>query len=195
MGKKNLNIVWLKRDLRTQDHLPFYAAEKTNQPYVPIYIFEPSALNYPDCSLRHLQFIYHSIEVMNEKLAEYGRKVWVFHGETAEVFNYLNKKFKIDKVFAYQESGIKQTWVRDKAVDQFFQKEDIHGMEFKKDNVIRGIRNRENWDQKWLKNMKVNTVRNDYSFQKPLEINHPFPLESKLEESLKSLSSRISKAW
>lgn len=100
MENQGLNIVWLKRDLRTQDHLPFYAAEKSNAPYIPIYIFEPSAIAYPDCSLRHLQFIYHSIQVMNEKLDEFGRKVWVFHAETVEVFKYLNETHGINKVFA-----------------------------------------------------------------------------------------------
>lgn len=184
-----LNIVWLKRDLRTQDHLPFYAAEKLNEPYIPIYIFEPSAIAYPDCSLRHLQFIYHSIQVMNEKLAEYGRKVWVFYGETVDVFKYLNENIGINKVYAYQESGIKQTWDRDKAVDQYFQQADIRGMEFQKDNVIRGIRNRKTWDQEWLKNMKIKTVPNNYSYQKPIEFNHPFQLVADLEKNLKEYSA------
>lgn len=191
--KNPLNIVWLKRDLRTQDHLPFYAAEKSNEPYIPIYIFEPSAINYPDCSLRHLQFIYHSIEAMNQNLRETGRKVWVFHAETVDVFKYLNKKFNVNKVFAYQENGIMATWERDKKVDQYFQSEDIRGMEFQKNNVIRGIKNRKSWDQEWLKNMKINTVPNDYSFGAPIELKHPFPLDPKLEESLKAYPTEFQK--
>ena len=191
--KNPLNIVWLKRDLRTQDHLPFYAAEKSNEPYIPIYIFEPSAINYPDCSLRHLQLIYHSIEAMNQNLRETGRKVWVFHAETVDVFKYLNKKFNVNKVFAYQENGIMATWERDKKVDQYFQSEDIRGMEFQKNNVIRGIKNRKSWDQEWLKNMKINTVPNDYSFGAPIELKHPFPLDPKLEESLKAYPTEFQK--
>lgn len=70
-----------------------------------------------------------------------------------------------------------QTWERDKAVDQYFQEADIRGMEFQKDNVIRGIKNRNTWDQEWLKNMKINTVPNNYTFQEAIEINHPFPLD------------------
>ena len=36
-----LNIVWLKRDLRTYDHVPLYEAEKLKDDYVIIYLFEP----------------------------------------------------------------------------------------------------------------------------------------------------------
>ena len=69
--KKNINIVWIKRDIRTQDHAPFEAAEKSDLPYLPIYIFEPSILSHPDSSLRHQQFLYHSIEQVNLQLAQY----------------------------------------------------------------------------------------------------------------------------
>ncbi|MGB5584544.1 MAG: deoxyribodipyrimidine photo-lyase, partial [Gammaproteobacteria bacterium] len=36
-----VNIVWLKRDLRTLDHAVLDAAEKVCQPYLIIYVFEP----------------------------------------------------------------------------------------------------------------------------------------------------------
>ena len=55
--KEKRNLVWLKRDLRTQDHVPLFHAEHARESYIPIYIFEPSALHYPDSSLRHQQFI------------------------------------------------------------------------------------------------------------------------------------------
>ena len=61
MKKEQLNIVWLKRDLRSQDHEPLANAEKAGIPYRIIYLFEPSIINYADTSLRHLQFVYHSI--------------------------------------------------------------------------------------------------------------------------------------
>jgi deoxyribodipyrimidine photo-lyase len=57
--KQAINIVWLKRDLRTQDHAAFAAAEQAAIPYIAIFIVEPSIVAYPDTSLRHLQFQYH----------------------------------------------------------------------------------------------------------------------------------------
>ena len=64
--KDSINIVWLKRDLRTIDHLPLYEAEKKQHNYIIIYLFEPNQINYDDYSLRHKQFIYHSIIEMNK---------------------------------------------------------------------------------------------------------------------------------
>ena len=32
--KKKINIVWIKRDIRTQDHEPLYYAETLNEDYL-----------------------------------------------------------------------------------------------------------------------------------------------------------------
>ena len=107
--KNKINIVWLKRDLRTQDHEPFFHAEKENIDYLPIYIFEPSLLSYHDSSLRHQQFIYHSIELMNNKLKQQNIKIIMFSAEARDVFAFLSKEFDIKGVFSYRESGTRTT--------------------------------------------------------------------------------------
>ena len=93
--KETRNIVWLKRDLRVQDHAPLYQAETHSEDYIIIYIFEPSAMAYPDCSLRHLQFVYHSIIEMNQRLEKYGRCVLMFHAEALDVMRYLTIIFDV----------------------------------------------------------------------------------------------------
>jgi len=40
--KSPINILWLKRDLRTRDHLPLQLASKEEIPFLVIYVFEPS---------------------------------------------------------------------------------------------------------------------------------------------------------
>jgi deoxyribodipyrimidine photo-lyase len=76
---QKINIVWLKRDLRTQDHAPMYFAEKANTPYLIIYIFDAVLLKHPDAGLRHQQFIYHSIQAMNTSLTPFNKSVIVFY--------------------------------------------------------------------------------------------------------------------
>ncbi|WP_370652604.1 deoxyribodipyrimidine photo-lyase [Sediminibacterium sp.] len=56
-NREPINLVWLKRDLRTQDHGPLHAAEQAGLPYLIVYLFEPSIIRYPDTSERHLQCI------------------------------------------------------------------------------------------------------------------------------------------
>lgn len=47
MRKLAINIVWIKRDLRTLDHESFHAAESKNIPYLPVYIFDNDLIDYP----------------------------------------------------------------------------------------------------------------------------------------------------
>ena len=68
LKKQPLNIVWLKRDLRSQDHAPLLKAECAGIPYIIIYLFEPSRIEYPDTGPRHLQFVYHSISTLDKVL-------------------------------------------------------------------------------------------------------------------------------
>ena len=110
LNAKDINIVWLKRDLRLQDHEPLYKAEQSGTAYIIIYLFEPNIIEYRDTSPRHLQFIYHSIKSLNKSLKNYNRNVDVLYGEAIDIFNFLNKHYNIQQLFSYQESGIKKTW-------------------------------------------------------------------------------------
>ncbi|MDG1793236.1 MAG: hypothetical protein P8H44_01650 [Flavobacteriaceae bacterium] len=47
----------MKRDLRSQDHAPLLKAERAGISYRIVYVFEPSRIEYPDTSPRHLQFV------------------------------------------------------------------------------------------------------------------------------------------
>ena len=95
MNLKTVNIVWLKRDLRSRDHEPLLKAESAGIPYLIIYVFEQSRIEYPDTSIRHLQFIYHSVDNLNKVLSEFNRRVELFYEEAIDVFNYLIKNFDI----------------------------------------------------------------------------------------------------
>ena len=177
--KETLNIVWLKRDLRLQDHLPFFEVENnTKCNYLPIYIFEPSAMSYPDCSLRHLQFVYHSILEMNTVLAAFNRKVHILHGEALDIFNFLIESFDIQNVYSYQESGLKATWDRDKNVSALFKCHGIKWKEFQRDGIIRGIKNRVNWDKNWFVAINSPLILNVYSQNTDTLKKLPFDLNN-----------------
>jgi len=181
---KNLNIVWHKRDLRLRDNEPLRQAEKDGLDYLAIYIFEPSMMAYPDTSLRHLQFVYHSLEEMNANLKQYDRSVMIFHGETERIFSYLHKTYTLKKVFSYQESGINLTWERDKAIAKYFKQNRIEWMECQRDGIQRGINNRDTWDNQWYEKVNQEILEFQFSpatFQAP---ENPFPVRGELEDQL-----------
>ena len=189
-----MNVVWLKRDLRLQDHLPFSFAEKADEEYIAIYIFEPSAIAYPDCDIRHLQFIYHSLKEMNNRLSEYGRKIIVFHAEAIDVFKYLNESYCLKSIFSYQETGIQSTWDRDKAVGGFLKGAGANWVEFEKDGVIRGRRHRKGWDKHWHANIQSAIIDNQYSKNNESGVGNPFELNTDLESALQEYPEFYQKA-
>jgi deoxyribodipyrimidine photo-lyase len=148
--KQHINIVWLKRDLRLQDHLPFHLAEQEQLPYLIIFAFEPSVMDYPDTSLRHLQFQYQSIVQLNKKLSAFQKQVIIFQSEFVPILEEISKQFQIKTLFSYQESGIQLTYERDKKVATYCKNEDITWTECQRDGVVRGIKNRESWDKNWF---------------------------------------------
>ena len=192
--KKKLNLVWLKRDLRTQDHLPFFEAEKSDLEYICIYIFDSLLISNPDTSLRHLQFIYYSILDINNKLKKYNRKVIVFNAKSLDVFKQLNNEFDIKNVFSYQETGILKTWKRDIQISKFFKNNSINWKEFQKDSIVRGIKNRDNWDINWHKHVKQEIINNNYSESLNISIKSEFLLGGYLKNKLIKYSDLFQKA-
>lgn len=186
MKKKAINIVWLKRDLRLQDHEPLDRAEKSGFPYLIIYLFEPSLVTYQDTSLRHLQFVYHSLLAMNKELEVFKREVNIFHEEALPAFEYLQTQFEIKTVFSFRESGIQLTWERDKQIAAFFEQNSINWKESQRDGILRGIENRDNWNSEWHIKMHKPIIQNTYSLGSVCLLEHPFPLPLDLKIKLQN---------
>ncbi|MCL5246814.1 DNA photolyase family protein [Cellulophaga sp. 20_2_10] len=186
MIKQTVNIVWLKRDIRSQDHEPFQKAEQAGIPYIILYLFEPEFINYPDTSLRHLQFIYHSINALNNTLKPFNKKVIVFYAEALKAFHFLNDAYEVKNIYSYQESGTLATWKRDKKVAKFCKTNNIKWLEYQRDGVLRGIKNRLDWSTQWHKKMHLPVIVNTYTIAKEVEIlDHNFLLP---DEFLKKIN-------
>ncbi len=179
--KPKINLVWLKRDLRTQDHEAFLAAEKAGLPYLPVYTFDTELLQHPEVSDRHLQFIWKSIEQLNLDLAEFDRKVHSFYGSSVEIFNFFLDNYKIQNVFSYQESGVLATWNRDKAIAHILGSKKTKWTEFQQNGVVRGMNHRKVWDKQWFETMFGEIIENTYS-KNELEVkNHDFEVPEHLQ--------------
>ena len=161
--KHAVNIVWLKRDLRTQDHLPMHLAEGASIPYLIVYFFEPTLMALPDSSERHFKFCYHSIKAMNKTLEAHGRRVEMLYVDAVEGFKELLDTFDVKRVFSYQESGIKATWKRDKAVKKLLDARGVEWTESQRDGVVRATTDRQGWDAQWYKQAHRKIISNNYS--------------------------------
>ena len=165
-----MQIVWIKRDLRTRDHAPLAEAEASGLPYRVIFIFEPSLVAHPDCSERHLRFQWQSLIDMNRTWLRLmqdseARQVDVFWGEAEAVFSTLFDAYEITRVLSYEESGIEKSFLRDKAIAQLLKSKGVIWREFQRNGVLRGIKDRVDWDKRWFATMYEPVIENSYRKQ------------------------------
>jgi deoxyribodipyrimidine photo-lyase len=170
MEKPEMQIVWIKRDLRVSDHAPLAEAEASGLPYRVIFIFEPSLVAHPDCSERHLRFQWQSLMDMNRtwlRLSQdsEARQVDVFWGEAEAVFSTLFDAYDITRVLSYEESGIEKSFLRDKAIAQLLKGKGVVWQEFQRNGVLRGIKDRVDWDKRWFVTMNEPVIENSYRKQ------------------------------
>lgn len=175
--KKDINIVWFKRDLRLKDHLPLKRAIEENLPILLLYVLEPSLIAAPYSDERHWRFVIESINDMNDKLRRYRQSVYILYGEVIDIFKELIYHYNVVRVFSHQETGTWLTYQRDIQVKKFLKEKGIVWKEFQNNAVIRGLKNRENWSEK----------RNEYlaqPFEDPqLDKLIPFSLDKNIIES------------
>ena len=149
MKKKEVNIIWFKRDLRFTDHEPLYFAQQDDIPVLLVYFFEPSVMNFDDSDVRHWRFIYESIQEMQSKLKSISSEIYFFHSEVAAVFEEFQKIYNIKSVFSHQEIGNKITFDRDIEMQSFFDSHKIQWNQSQMHGVIRRLKSRSNWDKRW----------------------------------------------
>lgn len=155
MNKKKVNIIWLKRDLRFTDHEPLFMAQQENIPLLLVYFFEPSIMAHDDADTRHWRFVYESLQEMQTKLKPLKAQLYCFHNEVQPVFEQLCSIYEVKTVFSHQEIGTKITFDRDIAMQSFFEDHNIIWKQSQLHGVIRKLKSRHNWDERWEKVMRA----------------------------------------
>lgn len=151
--KTEINIVWFKRDLRFTDHEPLFTAQQKSIPILLIYCFEPSLMSNDDSDVRHWRFVYQSLQDMQEKLKGINAQLFIFHNEVINVFTEITKHFSINTVFSHQEIGNKISYDRDVLMHSFFKSNAIVWKEFQTNGIIRKLKNRSKWEERWQQKM------------------------------------------
>ena len=192
--KPEVGVVWFKRDLRLSDHAALDAAERSGLPLLYIWLLEPTELAAPENSLRHWQFQWHSIEQINQLLEPFERKITVLYGEAKEIWTALMAQFTISQVWSYQESGQPRTFQRDLLVKELFAQNGTQWQEFQRDGIIRGLKNRKNWDRAWFGYVNSPLIENTFEKGRAVEWNHHFQLPESLYKQIQAYGLLFQKA-
>jgi len=133
--KQKINICWFRRDLRLTDNAALYHALKSENPVLPIFIFDTTILNKLDNKAdRRVQFIYQTLKKMQDEFLKLGTSFYVLHGTPEECFNKIISAYEVQKVFTNNDYEI-YARERDAAIEKLLKKKSIEFVSFK-DQVI-----------------------------------------------------------
>ena len=147
-------LVWFKRDLRSKDHMALSEAS-TQGPVRCIYIVEPQLWQQPDVALQHFEFIKESLEDLNTDLGGFGGCIEIHYGEVIEVLSKIMQEAPFAKLHSHEETGNAFTYTRDHKVAIWCKLHQVVWQEYQQFGVIRGLKNRNQWDLAWEKLMSA----------------------------------------
>lgn len=147
--REEINIVWLKRDVRLHDNEAITNAIKDNKRFLILFAFENILMNDPHYNDRHWNFLKESIVDINQELKNYNSKVLTMQSDLISILNLLQNFYKVDKMFSHMETGILVTYNRDKDVKRYCRNNNIEWIENINNGVQRGLQNRGDWFEDW----------------------------------------------
>ena len=128
---KEVNVVWLKRDLRLSDHKPLRLAVENGKPFIILYAFEPLYYCHSDFDIRHAQFIWQSLTDLKKEVP-----ITIAHSDIIHIFDLLQSEFLIHNIYSYQETGLEHTYKRDLEFQEYCQCNGLNWIECQQNGVI-----------------------------------------------------------
>jgi len=143
-----IQLVWFKRDLRTQDNDALALAGQVGA-VIPLYVFEPALWQQSDASARQLEFAIESVQALRHELAALGMPLLVRVGPILQVLQQLTASHRIDAIWSHQETGNAWTFARDRAVAAWLRARAIAWHQPRPFGIVRGLRLRRGWAAQW----------------------------------------------
>ena len=154
-----INILWFKRDLRLEDHAPLHAAIASGKPLLMLAFLEPLLIEDAHYDERHWRFVLESIDDMNTRLASFDTRIHIIREEVVPFMRSLAEHRVIEAIYSHEETGIRKTFERDKAVTVFCRQKGIQWHEFQTNGIVRGLQNRGQWSKLWHHHMYASQVQ------------------------------------
>ncbi|MGL5447379.1 MAG: FAD-binding domain-containing protein [Rhabdaerophilum sp.] len=170
-----VELVWFKRDLRTQDHRPLVEAA-AHGPVLPLYIVEPDYWALPDTSRRQWIAIRATLEELSSRLSELGSPLIIRIGEATEVLRTLHRDHSVSAIHAHEETGNDFTYARDRAVHALCRDARIPFHEYRQFGVFRRLKDRNPWTRLHREHMIATPLPEPKHFDGPgIVMSDPLP--------------------
>ena len=146
--RRQVQVIWFKRDLRVHDHAPLVEACRRGSP-LALYLYEPELLQADEMDDRHLAFINDSLAELHAALAELGVPLVVLHQEATAALATVDRELGIAGLWSHEETGTRRTWDRDRRVAAWCGEQGIPWHEVPQNGVVRRLRDRDGWSRRW----------------------------------------------
>ena len=110
-------------------------------------------MSLPDYSDKHLQFTFESLLDLQKSYLKLWVPLLLLPYDALEWFQYLATHFAVTQIFSHEETGNWQTYQRDLKVLSYCKNSEINFVEFPTNGVVRGLKNRDNWNAIWKQRM------------------------------------------
>ncbi len=132
------HVVWLKRDLRLEDHAPLRAAAEQG-PVVVLYVYEPDLWALPEYDAAHLRFVDECLDELDAALTARGSRLVRRLGRVRDVLDALAPELGgIAGLYSHVETGLPWTYARDRRIRRWCRQRGIPWTEISQDGVRRG---------------------------------------------------------
>jgi len=137
-NRKNVSVLWFRRDLRFHDNTALLHALEDDFPILPIFIFDKHILDkLEDKSDARVSFILDQITTLKAKLEQQGSTIEIFFDTPENAFKNLSKDYDIKAVYTnrdYEPYAIR----RDNRIKTLLNQQGISFFDFKDQVVFEG---------------------------------------------------------
>jgi len=149
-----VHIVWLKRDLRIQDHAALYEAAKRGA-VLPIFTWDASVWSSTDYSTQHVMFVRECLAALKMDLQGMGLDLVESTDGILHVLRSLNKTHRIGGLYSHEETGNQHTYALDIEVANWCRQHQVTWHEYAQTGVVRRLKSRDSWNAIWQKRMSA----------------------------------------
>lgn len=149
-----VHIVWLKRDLRIQDHRALHEAAKRGA-VLPLFTWDESVWSGPDYATQHVKFVRECLRELKIALQNIGLDLFESSQGILHVLHALLQQHVIVGLYSHEETGNQRTYALDKAVAAWCWQHAVPWHEYPQNGVVRRLKDRDRWDAIWQQRMSA----------------------------------------
>jgi deoxyribodipyrimidine photo-lyase len=165
-------LVWFKRDLRVHDHAPLSVA-LAHTDAMGLFVIEPEWLQSPECDASHVDFALACLSELRVALARRGLPLLVRVGSAVHVLGQLHAERGFTHLLSHEETGSGWSYARDLQVAAWCQSTGTRWQEFTQTGVVRRLRSRSGWAQRWQARMDAPLQILEHGFRAAVPLEQP----------------------